>query len=205
MGLRPGRTDAAMTASLARQPIVDRVGRLHGYELLFRGAPPPHDPAFDGDRATADVLVTAACDLGWQRLGGGHPLFLNVDGGLLLGELIDLAPVEDTVIEIVEQVDVDEAVRERLIQLREHGFRIALDDFVPSSDAERLLPLVDIVKIDVLQTPAEQWAEVVEQRHAMGQLVVAEKVEDAATHELAMEAGFDLFQGYLYARPAEQP
>jgi EAL and modified HD-GYP domain-containing signal transduction protein len=190
---------------LARQPIVDRKGRLHGYELLFRGAPPPTHDAFDGHRATAEVLVTAACDLGWHRLGGGHPLFVNVDEGLLLGDLIALAPAADTIIEVVEQVEVTDEVHERIVQLREGGFRVALDDFVPGSSAERLLPLADFVKVDVLQVPVLQWPALVSRLHALRLVAIAEKVEDEQTHELAMEAGFDLFQGYLYARPADQP
>jgi EAL and modified HD-GYP domain-containing signal transduction protein len=189
-------------ASLARQPIVDRSGALHGYELLFRGRMP--EGTFDGDRATAEVLVTAACDLGWQRLGGGHPLFVNVDAGLLVRSLIDLAPPEHTVIEVVESVQVDDAVHARLVQLREAGFRIALDDYVPGTSAERLLPLAHVAKIDVLETPREQWPAVVERLHAQGLVAVAEKVEDREMHELALAAGFDLFQGYWYARPAEQ-
>lgn len=189
-------------ASLARQPIVDRIGQLHGYELLFRGE---QSGPFDGDRATADVLVTAACDLGWQRLGGGRPLYLNVDQGLLLADLVDLAPADQTVIEVLEHVDVDDAVLERIMTLRDKGFRIALDDFVPGSPAERLLPLADVVKLDVLRTPAEQWPDLVERLHAHGLVVVAEKVEDDDTHHRALAAGFDLFQGYWYARPADQP
>jgi EAL and modified HD-GYP domain-containing signal transduction protein len=190
-------------ASLARQPIVDRSGQLHGYELLFRGRMP--ESGFDGDRATAEVLVAAACDLGWQRLGGGHPLFLNVDEGLLMGGLIDLAPPEHTVIEVVEGVRVDAAVRERITALREAGFRIALDDFVPGTSAETLMPLAHVVKIDVLATPAPQWPGLVEWLHEQGLVAVAEKVEDRETHDRALAAGFDLFQGYWYARPADQP
>lgn len=193
----PGR------ASLARQPIVDRAGALYGYELLFRGRVP--ESGFDGDRATAEVLVTAACDLGWQRLGGGHPLFLNVDRGLLLGSLIDLAPSDHTFIEVVESVHVDEAVRDRLVQLREAGFRIALDDFVPGTAAEQLVSLAHVAKIDVLQVPPEQWPTLVETLHQQGLAVLAEKVEDRQVHDVAVAAGFDLFQGYWYARPAEQP
>ena len=149
----PSASTKVASASLARQPIVDRKGRLHGYELLFRGAPPPNHDAFNADRATAEVLVTAACDLGWQRLGGGHPLFVNVDEGLLMGDLIALAPAADTIIEVVEQVEVTDEVHERIVQLREAGFRVALDDFVPGSSAERLLGLADFVKVDVLQVP----------------------------------------------------
>jgi EAL and modified HD-GYP domain-containing signal transduction protein len=96
-------------------------------------------------------------------------------------------------------------VVECIVALRESGFRVALDDFVPESSAERLLPLADIVKIDVLQIPADAWPALVTRLHDLDLLVVAEKVEDAQTHERALEAGFDLFQGYLYARPTDQP
>lgn len=192
------------TASLARQPIVDRDGQLHGYELLFRGERHP-DGLFDGDRATAEVLVAAACELGWDRLGGGHPLFLNVDTGLLMDDLIDLAPPEHTVIEVVEHVEVDDAVHARVVQLREAGYRIALDDFVPGSSAERLLPHADVVKLDVLTLPSAQWPALVARLQQHGLTVVAERVEDRATHQLALMAGFDLFQGYWYSRPMDQP
>ena len=203
-GLAVPQVGGATTASLARQPIVGRSGALHGYELLFRGAWPANG-VFDGDRATADVLVTAACDLGWEKLGGGLPLFLNVDSGLLMGDLITLAPTEHTVIEVVEQVEVTDELCARLVSLREAGYRIALDDFAPGSSAERLLPYAHVVKVDVLRTPAEQWPELVARLHEQDLVVLAEKVEDRATHDLAVAAGFDLFQGYWYARPADQP
>jgi c-di-GMP-related signal transduction protein len=187
---------------LARQPLVDRAGELYGYELLFRG--PGGPGAVSGDRATAEVLVTAACDLGWERLGGGLPLFLNVDVGLLSGPLIDLAPVELTVIEVLEGIDVGHAVVARVSELRERGYRIALDDYVPGSTADLLLPLADVVKIDVLDQPEHLWDDLVRELHARGALVVAEKVEDARVHERALAAGFDLFQGYWFARPSDQ-
>src|SRR5215218_11413455 len=71
------RPRPASPTALARQPIVDRHGRPYGYELLFRG-PGRADASPDGDRATAGVLVGAACDIGWSTLGGGRPLFVNV-------------------------------------------------------------------------------------------------------------------------------
>jgi c-di-GMP phosphodiesterase len=188
---------------LARQPIVDRSGTCHGYELLFRGGPPPVVSAQD-DRATAGVLVAAACDIGWELLGGGRPLYLNVGTGLLFDNVLEMTPPDVVVLEVLERVTVDEDVVERLSQLQERGFRLALDDFVPESSAETLVEHVDVVKIDVLDVPQAQWAGLVASLHERGVMVIAEKVEDQAAHEAAMAAGFDLFQGYWYARPALQ-
>ncbi len=194
---------AATTTSLARQAVIDRQGQVHGYELLFRGPVPP--TGFDGASATSQVLVVAVCDLGWHRLGGGRPLFVNVDGEMLASPLLTLAPSDHTVIEIVEDVVVDDAVEARVHELRALGYRVALDDFVTGGPAERLLPYADVVKVDVLTTPASQWPALVERLHSLGALAVAEKVETHEAHRAAHDAGFDLFQGYLYSRPAGQP
>lgn len=188
---------------LARQPIVDRSGACHGYELLFRGGSRTDD-TFDSGQATAGVLVAAACDIGWERLGSGHPLYLNVGDSLLFDTDIELTPPEATVLEVVESMVVDDRLIERLTELRGRGYGLALDDFVPGSPAERLVALVDVVKVDVLATPQTAWVELVARLHDAEVLVVAEKVESQATHEAAMIAGFDLFQGYWYARPAVQ-
>lgn len=196
-----GRTTS--TTVLARQPIVDRTGACHGYELLFRGGPPPAVGRQD-DRATAGVLVAAACDIGWDRLGGGRPLFLNVGTGLLFDSMLEMAPPEATVLEVLEHVGVDDALVERLHELRARGFRLALDDFVPGSAAEALVEHVDVVKVDVLAVPQHRWAETVASVHGRGALALAEKVESQAAHQAALAAGFDLFQGYWYARPTAQ-
>lgn len=194
---------ATSATVLARQPIVDRSGDCHGYELLFRGGPPPSDVVED-DRATAGVLVAAACDIGWELLGGGRPLYLNVGTGLLFDSVLDMAPPDVTVLEVLERITVDDLLVERLSELRERGFRLALDDFVPGSDAERLLEHVDVVKVDVLAVPQQQWTPLVARLHELGLVVVAEKVENQAAHQAALAAGFDLFQGYWYARPTLQ-
>lgn len=194
---------ATSATVLARQPIVDRSGACHGYELLFRGGPVPTVGA-DDDRATAGVLVAAACDIGWERLGGGRPLYLNVGSGLLLDSVVEMAPPDATVLEVLERVTPDGQIVERLAELRERGFRLALDDFVPGSPAEVLVEHVDVVKVDVLDVAEETWPEVVRSLHARGVVAVAEKVEDQAAHEAALAAGFDLFQGYWYARPTVQ-
>jgi EAL and modified HD-GYP domain-containing signal transduction protein len=188
---------------LARQPIVDRSGSCHGYELLFRGGPPPTVSGED-DRATAGVLVTAACDIGWDRLGAGRPLYLNVGSGLLFDSIIEMMPPETVVLEVLERVSVDSLLIARLVELRGRGFRLALDDFVPNSTMEALVEHADIVKVDVLDVPRHEWSGVVASVHERGALTVAEKVENQASHLAAMEAGFDLFQGYWYARPTLQ-
>ena len=53
---------------VGRQPIFDSKLKVHGYELLFRGAGPA-----DSDAMTADVLVHSGLDLGLPSLVGNKP------------------------------------------------------------------------------------------------------------------------------------
>ena len=60
---------------MARQPIMDLRGRVHGYELLFRAGP---EAVFcgDGDLATRTMLDNTVI-FGLERLTGGLPAFVN--------------------------------------------------------------------------------------------------------------------------------
>jgi len=111
-------------------------------------------------------------------------------------------PPERLVLEILETVPFDEALFKRCNDLRRAGFRLALDDV--SQVSQRLLqflPCVDIVKIDFIECPREHLAELIGVVRQHGKMSIAEKVETREDHHTAMRAGFDLFQGYYFAKP----
>jgi EAL and modified HD-GYP domain-containing signal transduction protein len=63
------------------------------------------------------------------------------------------------------------------------------------------LPCVDIVKIDFIECPREHLAELIGVVTQHGKVAIAEKVETPEDHDAAMHAGFELFQGYHFAKP----
>ncbi|HAN68947.1 MAG TPA: EAL domain-containing protein, partial [Halieaceae bacterium] len=134
---------------LARQPILDRNLKLYAYELLFRSSSENCAPAgLDDDAATAQVL-TNAMEIGIDRLSRGHITFINLPRQFLLDP--DLLPIEPVrvMLEILEDVVPDDDVLAGVESLRETGFKIALDDVVESESYDRLMPMVDTVKIDI--------------------------------------------------------
>lgn len=191
------------TVYLARQPILDRAERIVAYELLFRTG---HDGAamvVDDHAATVDVMMGAFTDLGIDKVLGRRPGYLNCGADLLLSDAVDLLPPEAVVLEVLESVDLAPPMVERLRSLRERGFRLALDDvtdFRPSYEA--VLPAVDVVKIDVLAVSPERLPELVEQFRRWPVRLLAEKVETRDDVERCRRLGFELFQGYFFARPA---
>src|SRR5205823_4622214 len=107
--------------------------RLCGYELLHRGI------AGYGEQATAQVVLAAYGEIGLRRLVGASPAWVNVSRRFLLDvDPLPLAPSE-VVLELLEDQNLDDELLGRLQELNAAGFRIALDDFVYSPEAEDVL------------------------------------------------------------------
>ena len=189
----------------ARQAIVDRRGRLAGYELLFRGHRDEGGHIPDAEHATCQVLVAAFAEVGLAAAVGPTTAFVNVTERFLHEvDPVPLAP-ERTVLELLEDAVPSQALVERLASVRRQGFRVALDDYVPGPAADPLLGVADIVKVD-LQAHARPDAErLIAALAARGLTIVAEKVESQDERDWALAAGADLFQGFFFCRPVELP
>ncbi|MFM0212975.1 EAL domain-containing protein [Paraburkholderia sediminicola] len=187
---------------LGRQPILDRDGALNAYELLFRASAHNYAEVSDDAQATAQVVARAIGGIGVAAVLGQHRGFVNIDRALLFNDIVHLMPPERFVLEILETVKFDALLARRLTELRRAGFQVALDDVSELSD-ELLaaLPHADIVKIDFLQTERSALAKLASTVRSHGKTLIAEKVETRADFALARDLGFDLFQGYFFARP----
>ncbi|MFO7189285.1 MAG: EAL domain-containing protein [Pseudomonadota bacterium] len=187
---------------LARQPIVDRDGELHGFELLFRNDATHTNAISDGLHATGVVVGNVLNELGLQQVLGRLRGFLNVTGDFLHSEWLDLLSPERIVLEILESTPVDAALVERCRTLSERGFEIAIDDY--SGDygrIEPLLPFISMVKVDLGLVPLDRVEAICEPLRGRPIVFVAEKVETQAQFQRCRELGMHLFQGYHFARP----
>ncbi len=187
---------------LARQPILDARGSVFGFELLYRGAADADACASPDDQATARVLIDAMLTLGFDTLTDGRPAFINFTRATLLSDVAMQVPPSQLALEVIETVEVDDDVVDACRRLHERGYVIGLDDFVPGSPAERLLPYAGFVKMDVLQTPPDVLAEVARRFRARGLRLIAEKVETREMQQLARSLGYQLFQGFYFCRPS---
>lgn len=190
-----------MDAFIARQPIFDRQLRVHAYELLFRSGLKDFFDHPDPDQATSKVIADSLLLPGLDSLTGGHPAFINVTRELLVGDGISLLPSSNTVVEILETVKPDREVLDACRRLKGKGYRLALDDFASGSPWEPWLELADIVKVDVITSgPADRMVLARRFKHG-GPRLLAEKVETKAIHLETLSLGYQLFQGYFFARP----
>jgi EAL and modified HD-GYP domain-containing signal transduction protein len=187
---------------IARQPIVDDHKQLVGYELLFRSAGTDAAAYDDSVLATSTVIANVFGDMGLGEVIGAVDGYLNVDTDFLFSELVEALPPDRIVLELLEQRVLDQPTEQRCRELRKRGYRIALDGFVGNLDErDKLLPEVDIVKIDFQAIDPLLVPLIVKMVRKHKVRIVAEKVETPAQYEQAKELGIDLFQGFHFARP----
>lgn len=186
---------------LARQPILDVRQKVYGYELLYRSAGADSFDGADAGRATGTVLANALCVIGLDRVTGGRPAFINFPEGLLDGELVSVLPPESVVIELLETVRPTGEVVEQCRALRERGYRLALDDFTGAPELAVLVELADILKVDFPASGRAGRRELAKRYRGRLRLL-AEKVETEEEFREARSLGYDLFQGYFFARPS---
>jgi EAL and modified HD-GYP domain-containing signal transduction protein len=184
---------------VARQPVMDRRNRVHGYELLFRAGP---ETVFrgNGDLATRTMLDNTVM-FGLERLTGGLPAFVNCTRESLTEDLVSVLPASMTVLEILEDLEPSPRLIEACRNLKTAGFRIALDDFKWKPEMEPLVAMADYIKVDFRQTNAAERARLLERLSGFTVALVAEKVESEAEYKQACDEGFTLFQGYYFCRP----
>lgn len=197
----PSTTDMTAGVCMARQPIVDATGRVVAYELLHRSSSTDDTCTVEGERASAQVLTDAILAWGIPTVSNGLPLFVNFTQRLLVDEAATLLPAPSVVVELTEHVTADEHTLAACRRLRADGYAIALDDFVEGSAAERLLPFANFVKVDVLATRPDRLRAIADRIGRRGIRLVAEKVESQEVVVAAKAAGYELFQGYFFARP----
>ncbi len=187
---------------IARQAIFNSSMEVYGYELLYRDSETAQ--AFgdaSAEKATATVLG-GLFEIGLKTISDGRRAFINFDYDFLLSDSMELMDPEDLMIEVLENTKVDDEIINRLVDLKEKGYQIALDDFIEDYESFPLVPLSNIIKYDLMATPLDTIELEVRRALMQGKILLAEKVETKEEYEKAKEMGFQLFQGYFFEKPS---
>jgi len=198
--IAPGALPSVTPESIfvGRQPIFDRKQNVYAYELLFRSGEENASNVVSDDLATSLVLSNTFIEIGLERIVGDARAFINCPRSMLLEECH--LPPDRVVLELLETIEVDMLLIERCRALKGQGFMLALDDFVPSPAWEPLVPLADVIKLDVLEMSENVLEETVA-RLPRNVTLLAEKVESLTQYSRLRDLGFHLFQGYFLSRP----
>jgi c-di-GMP-related signal transduction protein len=185
---------------IARQPILTADENVIGYELFFRESPDQQRFTSDGESATS-ATIHMLNFVGLGVLCDGRLAFINCTHQMLLSDYFALLSPHDVVIEIEEDVPADENVIHACQRLKQAGYSIALDNFVPGDKRAALIPYARFIKIDNASVPPRE-SSILARLYATEQCrMIAKKVETREQFAKAVNNGFTRFQGYFFAVP----
>lgn len=188
---------------LGRQPILDRDQNLAAFELLFRSSHVNGAQIDDDLLASATVINHAFSELGVEHVLGRYVGFINLSAPLILSDVIELLPKERVVLELLETVEVNATVVARLKELKAMGFKLALDDYLGQEEQYAdVLGVVDVVKVDVKDLDPARVQAITARLKRWPVKLLAEKVDTREQADLCRSLGYELFQGYYFARPS---
>ncbi len=197
----------ASSVFIARQPIFNHKLGVVGYELLFRGRGYAADALIDdAERATATVVLNTLTELDMGRIVAGKTAWINASREFVLNDLIQAVPPSVIGLEVPETEQFDDEMVEALRELKQAGYKLALDDFRYREGSEAVLELFDVVKLSMPELGRQGMRELgARLRASDGPFhgkVLADKLGTRPDHEVCIAAGYDLFQGYFFCRPA---
>lgn len=196
------RNGSQATALVARQPICEASQHTFGYELLFRNSDSTNTASVSNpDRATAQVIVNSFLEIGFEKMVGSSPAFINVTEHFILAGYCRSLPKDRVVFEILEDTVPNQTLMEALRQLTDAGYRFALDDYTFQPQMASLFPFCSFLKVDLRRVERERLASELSSLRRRSFKLLAEKVETIGEFEFCKEAGFHYFQGYFFCRP----
>lgn len=186
---------------LASQPIYDRQGSVYAVELLYRNDLSQSALEVGETVATSELLFNLCTGITEQTDHYHRPAFINVSSEFLLSNSFLPIDPDRVVVELVERLEPTPELVSAVKAWYRKGFRFALDDFEFVPSWQPLLPFASVIKVDVLNQDHDAIARKVSRLQEVSCLWLAERVEDQDVRDRYLDLGFDLFQGYFYARP----
>jgi EAL and modified HD-GYP domain-containing signal transduction protein len=183
---------------VARQPIMNLRGHVHGYELLFRNA--PDAVAGQGLDAAARTMLDNAVIFGLEWMTNGLPAFVNCTAEVLAEDLVLVLAPQLSVLAIPGNLELTPPLLDCCRKLKARGFRIALDDFTWKPNLRPLAAIADYIRVDFNRfgVAERQYLRTVDGAPIA---MVAKGVETQEDYQLANAEGFTLFQGSYFCHP----
>jgi EAL and modified HD-GYP domain-containing signal transduction protein len=186
---------------IGRQQIFDQKLNIYAYELLFRGKDLNLNDKNEATQATNQIITDSILELGLNTLVGSHKAFINFTTQNILEKTPLNLPKDRIVIEVLENVAIDLRIINNLREFSQHGYTIALDDFVFSDEWKPLIEFANIIKLDIMEMGEANTRNAIKQLKPYNVRILAEKVETHEEFQYLSELGCDYFQGFFFNKP----
>jgi len=186
---------------IARQAIYDNQNEVIGYELLYRSSDINKAVFSDGNQASCETIINSFMHIGIDNLMGSSLAFINLPHDFIVNETLTPMFENQSVLEILEDVEPTEAIINGIKRLKKQGYRIALDDFLFEEELIPLVKLADFIKIEVNNKDSTEIQQQLDYLKDYDVKIIAEKVETLDIYNICFEMKFDYMQGYYFSHP----
>ena len=173
-----------MDVYASRQPIFTPERTLFGYELLY-----------DSPQSHAEVLSGSLLSVGWEHFAEGRKVCVPFNREMLLSGMESIFPPDRLVLGLGADTYPDSDVTAACERLIDEGYEIGVDESVHG-----FLPYAQYVAVDLDQCRGYMTPRRLKDS---GRTIIARQVTTQDRFEFALDAGYDLFQGFFFAQPAK--
>jgi c-di-GMP phosphodiesterase len=151
---------------------------------------------------SSDMLLNAVLEVGIRHISGSHRAFINVTENLLMNPGSTRCRRSASCSRCSRMCRSTNRCSSGSRPCAHCDFEIALDDFVCLPERTALIEHADIVKLDVLAMDRDALARQVDIPQAQRRAPARRKGRNARRCTMICKRlGFDLYQGYYFARP----
>ncbi|MBZ0105629.1 MAG: HDOD domain-containing protein [Sulfuricella denitrificans] len=189
---------------LRREPVLDRAEHLIGYELALRNRHSLADKKPDETVMLMNdqMLIKSILDLGAERLLQGKLAFINISPVILDHPLLERLPGHNMVLVLQPQTEFAEQILLRCRELKERGFRFAVDNPRNSPEFLPWCQIADYVRFDISSSDALALGkEIVAILKEAIRPLIAVGVNSEEHLEACRKLSFNYFAGYYFTRP----
>lgn len=194
-------TGESLDLLLARQPVFNKSQDVVSYLLLYRNNDASAQKTINDHLATSSVILNTYASICQDGQVRSLPCYIKLTDKTLMAENFPELPKENFILEILGHSNITPELVERVKELGQQGYRLALSDYKPNPKFEPLLNLIHILKLDVQSIGLEKMPALVKHLRPYHLELLADKVETKEEFRKCHELGFALFQGYFLSKP----
>jgi c-di-GMP phosphodiesterase len=183
---------------IARQPILNLKGEVHGYRLLFRDPDP--SSSREGDQAARTMLDNAVL-FGLDRFTNGLPAFIDCTQETLTSNMVNVLAPDRSVLVIPASLEPASNLVKACRELRKQGYRLALDDFSGQAKLQPIMNLANYLQINFSEMDDPERLHLQRIISVSTTTLIANKVATQEDYRRASASGFTLFQGEYISHP----
>lgn len=184
---------------MTRQPIFDHTLKVIAYKLLYRNEESTDNVLFNESELSAQVILDEYTNVFEGGESRSMPAYLHLPAEGLHNNEPPLLPKTGVILEVACDANTNATVA----LLVEHGFEVALDNFIYNAELKPALQQASVVKIDMSTATEEQVQAILEAAEGAETAVLACNIDTLELLEESIPKGFQFFSGNFLSKPKQ--